>query len=114
VIAILLALAVLVPVQAPEKATLRVMDKQPLVVRGTGFRPGERVLVIAAARRNGDERVVATAAGSFVARFDFAVPRCARLWIRAIGTRGTHASYFTRIAPDCQPPDSRPEPSPAG
>lgn len=107
-LALLVAFALLPPAQEPAKATLRVMDKQPLVVRGTGFRPGERVLVLAAARRHGDERVVATATGSFVARFDFAVPRCARVWIRAIGSRGTQASYLTRIARDCQPPDSNP------
>lgn len=113
-LALLVAFALLAPAQAPAKATLRVMDKQPLVVRGAGFRPGERVLVLAAARRHGDERVVASVSGAFVARFDFAVPRCARLWIRAIGSRGTQASYLTRIAPACESPDSRPDSSPAG
>jgi hypothetical protein len=105
VIALVVALALLAPAQAPAKAALRVVDKQPLVVRGTGFRPGERVLVLAAARRSGSERVFATAGGVFTARFEFGVPRCTRIWIRAIGSRGTQARYLTRIAPDCQPDD---------
>jgi hypothetical protein len=70
-----------------------------------GFKPRERVLVIAAARGHGDKRVVATSSGSFVARFDFGVPRCTGLWVRAIGARGTQARYAPGHSLDCMPDD---------
>jgi hypothetical protein len=73
---------------------LRALDKAPLVLRGTGFQPAERVKVTVVTQR---ARLVhhtfASRLGIFVVRFDTIVDACygARA-ATAAGTRGSKAS----------------------
>ncbi|MBA2740994.1 MAG: hypothetical protein H0U46_03180 [Actinobacteria bacterium] len=105
-VAVVLAVVMLALPQPSERAKLAITDRQPLAVRGSGFVPGERVHVTAAAGRNDDVRVVANWDGAFVARFSFAVPRCGRAWVRATGAKGTHARLSLRNVIACVPPTS--------
>jgi hypothetical protein len=102
VVAVLIAIA-LFAVQPPSaRAGVQVIDRQPLVVRGTGFEPNERVLVVAAAGRSGDRRVLANRSGVFVVTFPFGVPRCTRFWIRASGNKGSQARSLLRVSLACE------------
>jgi hypothetical protein len=79
---------------AKRQPRLAIVDESPLVVRGTGFLPRERVTLRAAA---GDEQaakiVRATPTGVFSARFE-AIPdaSCSPLTVTAAGARGTTAA----------------------
>jgi hypothetical protein len=68
---------------------LRVLDADPLVVRGSGFEPGERVLVRATGRTAPlAKRVRASRTGVFTVRFDALYDYCLGVnLVRAIGTR---------------------------
>ncbi|MGH3080681.1 MAG: hypothetical protein ACRDNH_06035 [Gaiellaceae bacterium] len=68
------------------RATLTIMDLQPLAVSGRGFKPNERVVVTTASAR---KTVMANAAGRFVVRF--AGLRCVAGSIRAAGSKGSRA-----------------------
>jgi hypothetical protein len=74
----------------------------PLVVRGTGFKPHERVRVTAAP--GGVRRVVSRANGRFTATFAASVDRCVGLSVVAEGTRGDRAA-LKLPQPACPPPD---------
>jgi hypothetical protein len=76
------------------RPALRVLDKAPLILRGTGFKPAERVKVTVVTqpaqlvRRSSTSRF-----GTFVVRFDTTVDPCygARA-AAAVGMRGSKAS----------------------
>jgi hypothetical protein len=87
-----LALAAVTVTAAGAAATkapaLRVVDADPLVVRGSGFKPGERVLVRASGRTAPlAKRVRASRTGVFTVRFDALYDYCGVNLVRAIGTR---------------------------
>lgn len=93
---ILLALAVLAPVAAARSTShpaLRIADRQPLAVVGTGFRASERVRVTVVTSSRAVRTVVASRAGVF--RVTFAAgeerDRCSGLFVRAVGARGSLA-----------------------
>jgi len=72
---------------------LRLMDSAYVAVRGTGFKPHERVRVVVVTRVRKTKRVVAGAAGRFTVRF----PRlnssdCYGLSVTAVGSKGSRAS----------------------
>ena len=72
---------------ATTRPSLRVVDGSPLVVRGTGFAAGERVVVTVAARGTvRTRRLAAGAAGAFTVRFDLTLP-CSGAFVRAVGAR---------------------------
>lgn len=87
------------------RPALEIVDRQPLVVRGKGFRPGERVTVTALTGLG--PRVVRTTARGGTFRVTFRLPdqpcAAARL-IRARGSLGSTAQL--RLAPSraCVPP----------
>jgi hypothetical protein len=89
-----LALAALAPSLAPAgslKARVWLADRSPLVVRGSGFVPAERVSVTVTGAGRFVRTVTATRSGTIVARWT-SVPAkegCATLFIRAVGTRST-------------------------
>jgi hypothetical protein len=94
-IAVLGALAALLAVPAADAApALRPLDEAPLVLRGTGFRPLERVSV-KALRRDGDpivKRAVAARNGTFTVRFDLALDPCTGTGlVLAVGKQGSRA-----------------------
>jgi hypothetical protein len=103
VVAVLIAVVLFAVQPSSARAGVQVIDRQPLVVRGTGLAPNERVLVIAAAGRAGDRRVVANRSGVFVVTFPFGVARCTRTWIQASGNKGSRARSVLRVAPACAP-----------
>jgi hypothetical protein len=102
VVALLIAVSLFAAPHSSAGASLGVVERQPLVVKGTGFAPHERVLVIAAAGRSVDRRVVANRSGVFVVAFSFGIPRCTRAWIRASGNKGSQARSVLRVALACQ------------
>ena len=83
---------------------LRALDLQPLVVRGTAFRPYERVKLILSADMAAGRILKASATGRFVARFRaVSVGRCDGFVLQAFGSRGSRAK-LERLTPDCIEP----------
>jgi len=82
---------------------LRLVDRQPLVVRGTGFRPSERVRVTVAADGDGaTRRLRAGARGGFSANFTpMTLHRCDALFASAVGDSGSRAKL--KAQPQCPP-----------
>lgn len=99
-----LAIAATASAQAALSATPRILlvERAPLVVRGTGFRPGERVrvLLLAGSRVSAVTRV--SQAGTFVVRFERSVGRCTRFSLLASGSSGTRVRLLPkRKSIDC-------------
>jgi hypothetical protein len=102
VIALTVAAAATATTGRPE---LRLVTMQPFVVKGTHFLPHERVRVtITAAGVGRTGRTRTNAAGAFTISFD--VPplgRCAGVFGRAVGTRGSVATLKRPPLPACMP-----------
>lgn len=87
-------------------ATLRLVDRTPVVIRGAGFAPHERVTVVLAAGSRSTNRVTANAGGAFIARFKLALGRCTRYSVQAFGSTGSRARLMpSRVTVDCIPGD---------
>jgi hypothetical protein len=80
-------------------ASLRVVKKAPLTVRGEHFRAGERVQLRAMLHRG--TVTTASAQGSFVASFETPTTRCDRVRVIAIGSEGSHAVLKLLPPPAC-------------
>jgi hypothetical protein len=108
-VALVVALVPAATAGRPPDADLRIVDWTPLTVRGTGFAPGERVLITL---RTGRPRAVSRAAragraGTFRAAFGLfvAVEPCrGTLVVTATGSRGSRAS----VKRPCRPPSTAP------
>ena len=104
--AALLTAVVAIPVaDAAVAPRLTLVDRAPLVVRGAGFRPSERV-VVTAMTLSGPRRVTvrATPAGRFSATLRVANQPCGRAFaVRAVGGKGSVATLRIPGAP-CVPP----------
>jgi len=89
------------------RAQLQVMDTRPIVVRGVGFEPGERVQLMFSS--GAGQRWRATEAGSagrFTMGFGVSVGACGRFMVQAFGSRGSRARLMPRRAQiDCVSPD---------
>jgi len=85
------------------RPTLRVVDRTPVVVRGTGFAAAERVSVVLSAGSRSTRIVHATQAGVFVARFKVSLGRCARYSLQTFGSAGSRARVLSRVSLDCVP-----------
>lgn len=83
--------------------TLRIVDRQPLVLRGIGFRPSERVRVTVSV--DGDSaarRLRASARGVFSASFArMTLHPCDGLFASAVGDSGSRAKL--KAQPQCPP-----------
>jgi hypothetical protein len=100
--AVLIAIAALLVVAPAALAAgtphVRLADRSPATVAGTGFRHAERVLVVV---RSGkvtlSKRVVTTARGTFTARFahDLPVMPCGQVSVRVLGPFGERAAWKT-------------------
>ena len=91
--------------QAAPAASLQLVAKEPLVVRGLAFRPSERVSVTALTLL-GPERVVVRASrtGAFRALLRLVDQPCGRAFaVHAIGALGSRAALRLRSVP-CVPP----------
>lgn len=73
-------------------------------VQGTGFKPGERVVVTfyVLARARETKRVVAGSGGGFVARFVYEVPACTPWLVRAVGPQSGRVWYRSLVR-ECSP-----------
>lgn len=90
---------------AAPRPTLKLVDRQPLVIRGESFRPGERVTITA--QTGLGARVIRTTARSGVFRVAFRLPDqpCAAAWlIRARGSLGSTAALRLAQSSACIPP----------
>jgi hypothetical protein len=85
-----------------QAATIRLVDRAPLMVRGLEFRNGERVRIIVLAGSRSSQVVRASAQGTFVVRFNRSAGRCTRVSVQAFGSMGSRARLLpSRIAIDC-------------
>ena len=83
---------------------LQALDLQPLVVRGTAFRPYERVKLILSADVAAGKTLKASGAGRFTTRFRaVSVGRCEGFVLQAFGSRGSRAK-LERLTPNCIEP----------
>jgi hypothetical protein len=74
------------------RPVIRPLSTDPLRIKGTGFKPGERVILAAKGAANRSRRsVTAGDRGSFVAKLGSA--GCDSLTVYAIGNRGSRASF---------------------
>jgi hypothetical protein len=89
------------------RASLRVVDLHPVVIRGAGFEPNERVRLMLSAGGGQQWRTkVAGPGGSLTARFGLSVGACGRFSVFAIGSRGSRARILPlRTQIDCVSPD---------
>lgn len=92
-VTVLVASSALATAEAAATPGLTLVKRSPLVVRGTGFRPSERV-VVTALTLSGPRRVVvrATVLGRFTATIRTANQPCGKPFaVRAVGGRGSVA-----------------------
>ena len=88
---------------AAGRPTLQVVKRAPFVVRGTGFRPSERVTVTLAGEAAVRRSVTAAASGDFTVTFaGISARRCGTYGFHAAGDRGSAASV--RLRTECPPP----------
>ena len=79
----------------------------PVTVRGTGFRPSERVAVTVSAKQTRTKTVTATRFGSFRVTFPgLSIGHCEAFGASAKGNRGSRTSF--KVIPEC------PAPGPSG
>jgi hypothetical protein len=83
--------------------SLRVPDTAPFSVRGTGFVPSERVTVSVLSHA---KTAVVLANGTFLVHFwSLRVGDCQVYIVRAVGNRGTKATFRRRLnIEECGPP----------
>jgi hypothetical protein len=88
-----------------QRTRIAIIDESPLVVRGTGFKPAERVRVTVTHGKTIFTRVTyAKATGVVVARWLASMPAtCASTFVLAVGSQGSRATYKT-VANDCAQP----------
>jgi hypothetical protein len=83
--------------------TLRVVGTSPFTVRGTFFKPGERVTVTMVAGKRLTARASANARGTFTVKFKVPVTRCTKYSLKAAGTLGSRATFTPRLSAACKP-----------
>ncbi|MFN2471829.1 MAG: hypothetical protein ABR583_12765 [Gaiellaceae bacterium] len=88
-----LAVTAASPADTQRRATVRLADRAPIIVRGKGFRAAERVRVVVRVTggRTFAKTTVATRAGALVARFSGSIDNCAGFTIAAKGALDTTA-----------------------
>jgi hypothetical protein len=103
-LAVLLLLGVVAAATAASSApSLRLVDRTPVTVRGSGFVAGERVTVVLSSATRTSRVVHADAGGRFVLRFRSSLGRCSRYSLQAYGATGTRARLTARLSLDCMP-----------
>jgi hypothetical protein len=90
------------PASSHARARISIVDEAPLVVRGVGFKAGERVTVSVAHAKTLFRRVaVAGSTGVLMARWTRSMPTtCGSTTITALGSKGTRVVYKS-VANDC-------------
>jgi hypothetical protein len=85
------------------KASLQIVRKAPLTIRGQGFRARESVRVSAAGR---NWRLRANPSGTFVLTISSG-DRCNSVRVLAVGSGGSYAVVKVLPSPECAPARSR-------
>lgn len=88
---------------ATSKASLQIVRKAPLTIRGQGFRARESVRVSAAGR---NWRLRASRDGTFVLTISSG-DRCNSVRVLAVGTGGSYTVLKVLPSPECAPLRSR-------
>jgi hypothetical protein len=85
------------------KPSVSLVDEAPLVVAGRGFKAKERVRIVASTARGQYRKTVSVSRlGRFSVRFASVDASCGPLFVSAVGTRGTSASWRrVGIPPPC-------------
>ena len=99
--AAVVAAALVAPAALATTPRLIVADKTPFTVRGTHFKPHERVRVtVITSAGVGAHTVTAGEAGSFLTRYtQISLGACPAYTVRATGNLGSRATV--RVMPDC-------------
>jgi hypothetical protein len=94
-----------------QRTRVAIIDESPLVVRGTGFKPAERVTVTVTHGKTIFRRVVlARTTGVVVARWTSSLPTtCASTFVLAVGSKGSRATYKI-VVNDCAQPKAPDDP----
>ena len=87
-----------------QEPRLRVLDSTPLVVRGTGFKGHERVIVVYRAQARWTRTTTASAAGTFTVRFPATLQLCPPGVLSARGATGSSAVFKPPRTMCPQPP----------
>jgi hypothetical protein len=102
---VLAAAVVAGPAAGTTHPTLKLVDRQPLVVRGDGFRAGEKITLIATTGLGPRIIRMTSRNGSFRATFRLAEQPCAAAFaVRARGDRGSVAILRLARSKPCVPP----------
>ena len=88
---------------ARAKATLHVVRLKPFTVRGTGFKPAERVTVTLAGGAKGTAVGTANGSGTFTVTLKAPVTACTAYVLRATGKAGSRAIFTAKLTPACVP-----------
>jgi hypothetical protein len=83
----------------PHRPTLAVVLRDPVTIRGSGFRPGERIRVTLP--RQAVRIVRAGSGGGFVVHFGLGTHRCDLVRAVAVGGAGTRAALKLLPSPAC-------------
>ena len=89
---------------AATKASLRIVKLSPLTIRGSGFKPAERVTLTLSAGAAGTAKGTATAAGVLTVSVPKAkVTACTPYTLRAVGSAGTRVTFKRTVGASCKP-----------
>ena len=100
-LALLVATPGLASSQPAARASLRLLDRDPFIVQGGGFRAHERVTVTLTAKTRLVRRATARGTGTFTVSFGaVSIGRCDGFRLEASGNRGSRAS-LKLPAPAC-------------
>lgn len=89
---------------AATKASLRIVKLSPLTIRGSGFKPAERVTLTLSAGAAGRAKGTATAAGVLTVSVPKAkVTACTPYTLRAVGSAGTRVTFKRTVRASCKP-----------
>jgi hypothetical protein len=84
---------------AGKRAQLQILDTRPLLVRGVGFKPAERVRVLVETDPRSRSRTTrANLAGRLTVTFDVTVPYCGSFTLQAVGATGSRVPAQERVA----------------
>jgi len=100
-VAAVVTAALVAPAALATIPRLIVADTTPFTVRGTHFKPHERVRVaVTTSAAVGVHTVTAVEAGSFLTRYtQISLGACPAYTVRATGNLGSHATV--RVMPEC-------------
>jgi hypothetical protein len=85
------------------KANLGIVRLKPFTVKGSGFKPRERVLLRLSGDATGTARGTANGRGLFTVKFSLALTSCSVYVVRATGAGGTRAALAPTLRPACMP-----------